>query len=256
METRIDEVADGIVRLSTYIPDLAGLTFNQFVIRGDEPLLFHTGMAELFPVVSAAVSRVVRLEALRWIAFGHVEADECGGLDRFLAVCPGAQVAHSVVGCAFTLAGCGAVPTPFPSTPLELGGKRVRSIPTPHVPHGWDAHLLYEDTTHTLLCGDLFMHTGDGPAVVANDDMDAVVRAAVDTEISLRHTTSLAALSHVARRLATLEPRTLGLMHGSTFSGDGSRALDALADAYVGRFTDDQALAARSGRLWDALERP
>lgn len=256
MNTRIDEIADGIVRLSTFIPDLAGLTFNQFIVRGDETLLFHTGMGDLFPLVSAAVSRVVRLESIRWIAFGHVEADECGGLERFLAACPGARVAHSLVGCAFTFTSRIAVATPFPSTPLDLGGKRLRSIATPHVPHGWDAHVLYEEMTGTLLCGDLFMHAGNGPAVIGDDDVDSLVRAAVDTETSLRQTASLAALSHVVRRLASVAPRTLALMHGSTFAGDGTRALDTLADAYVRTFSEEQAFAARSGRLWDTVDRP
>jgi len=255
VETRLDEVADGIVRVSTYIPDLAGLTFNQFILRAEEPLLFHTGMAPLFPLVAAAIGRVLPLESLRWIAFGHVEADECGALGRFLDACPRVRVAHSVVGCGMSLGSGPVTPVPLSrSTPLDLGGKRLRTVPTPHVPHGWDAHVLYEETSRALLCGDLLAHGGDGPATVGEDQIERIVEAAVETERELGSTACTPSLATCAHELAALEPRALALMHGSTILGDGRRALQMLAHAFTTAF-DQNSDHRRNGRLWDDLER-
>lgn len=253
MDTRTDEIADGIIRISTYIPDLAGLTFNQFVVRGEEPLLFHTGMDALFPLVSAAVERVVPLSHLRWLSFGHVEADECGALARFRAACPKAQIVHSVIGCAMTLDAGTAVPVPFPGgTALDLGGKRLISVETPHVPHGWDAHLLYEESTRTLLCGDLLAHAGNVPALIGGDEIDRIIDLAVDTERQLRQTAALPALVSAADRLAALEPCTLALMHGSAIAGDG-QVLRSLARALTDLFADEESEAHSAGRLWTEL---
>lgn len=147
MQTQIHEIASGLYRLSTYVPEIAapaGFTFNQFLIDGDEPLLFHCGPRGLFPLVSAAVARVMPIERLRWITFGHVEADECGAMNAWLATAPQATVAHGMTACMVSLNDM-ADRTPRPLSDgetIDLGGKRVRYIDTPHVPHGWEAGLL------------------------------------------------------------------------------------------------------------------
>ena len=161
METTTSEIADDVFRISTYVPE-ADFMFNQFLVRADEPLLFHTGPRRMFPLVSQAVAGVVPVDQVRWITFGHVEGDECGSMNDWLAIAPAATVAHTAVGCMVQVDDLADRP-PRPLQPdevLDLGGKRVRHIATPHVPHGWDAGLLFEETTGTLLCGDLFSATG------------------------------------------------------------------------------------------------
>jgi flavorubredoxin len=233
METKVDEIADGIYRLSTWVEEIAapaGFTFNQFLIDADEPMLFHTGLKGMFPLVSEAIGRVMPIERLRWITFGHVEADECGAMNLFLAAAPGAEVAHNGLGCMVSINDIADRP-PVPLAPDEvrdLGGKRVRNIDTPHVPHAWEAHVFYEETTGTLLCGDLFTHLGDGPAVVADD----VVEPAMAAEAIFRATCLAPDTATVMRRLGDLQPTTLALMHGSSFRGDGGKALYDLADQY------------------------
>jgi flavorubredoxin len=236
METRVAEIAGGIYRLSTLVPEIAapaGFTFNQFLVLGDEPLLFHCGLRSLFPSVSAAAARVVPLERLRWITFGHVEADECGSMNQWLAAAPRAQVAHGVIGCLVSLNDL-ADRRPralADGEVIDLGGKRVRHLDTPHVPHAWEARVLYEETTGTLLCGDLFAHVGDGPPVTHAD----VVGPATAAEDMFRSSCLTPDTAPAIRRLAELRPRTLALMHGSSFAGDGAAALRALADDYERR---------------------
>jgi flavorubredoxin len=169
VETTVNEIADGIYRLSTWVPEVAppsGFTFNQFLIMAEQPLLFHTGLRSMFPSVSEAVSRLVPVPQIRWITFGHVEADECGSMNQWLAAAPESEVAHGVVGCLVSLNDLADRPPRAlaDGEVLDLGGKRVRHIDTPHVPHGWEARVLFEETTGTLLCGDLFTHFGNGPA--------------------------------------------------------------------------------------------
>jgi flavorubredoxin len=237
METRIDEIAPDIYRLATLIPDIAppaGFTFNQFLIDADEPLLFHCGPRALFPLVSAAAARVVPLEKLRWIAFGHVEADECGSMNQWLAAAPRATVAHGAVGCMVSLNDLAdRAPRPLADgEAIDLGGKRVRHIDMPHVPHAWEARALYEETTGTLFTGDLFSHIGDGPALVETD----IVGPAAATEDVFQATCLTAQTAPTIRKLAALEPRTLAVMHGSCYRGDGAAALRALAADYDRRF--------------------
>jgi flavorubredoxin len=237
METKLDEIADGIYRLSTYVPAVAppaGFTFNQFLILADEPLLFHTGPRGMFPLVAEAVARVVPVDRLRWIAFGHVEADECGSMNQWLAAAPASQVAHGGVGCMVSLNDlCDRPPRAMADGDvLDLGGKRVRHIDTPHVPHGWEARVLYEETTNTLLCGDLFTHLGDGPAVTTDD----IVEPAMVAEGIFRATSLAPDTADVMRRLGDLAPTTLALMHGSSYRGDGGKALYDLATAYETQF--------------------
>lgn len=232
MQTQTDEIADGIFRISTFIPEVTpdGFTFNQFLVRADEPLLFHTGMRALFPAVSAAVAALVSIEDLRWIAFGHVEADECGSMNQWLAAAPRAQVAHGELGVMTSIADL-ADRQPWAlqdGETIDLGGKRVRHIDTPHVPHGWEARVLFEESTRTLLCGDLFTHTGDGPALTT-DDIVAPARAA---EQMFGATCLTPNTGPTIRVLAELAPATLAVMHGSSFNGDCRTALLDLAAFY------------------------
>src|SRR6266581_4500880 len=169
METRVDEIADGVYRLSTLVPEAApgGFSFNQFVVKADEPLLFHCGPRQMFPLVSEAAARIVPLDQFRWITFGHVESDECGSMNQWLAAAPRAEVAHGAVGVMVSLNDLADRPPRAwaDGEVVDLGGKRVRHLDTPHVPHCWEARVLFEETTRTLLCGDLFTHTGNGPAL-------------------------------------------------------------------------------------------
>jgi flavorubredoxin len=233
METRINEIADGIFRLSTFVPEVtpAGFTFNQFLVKGDEPLLFHCGMRGLFPLVSAAVARIVPVESLRWIGFGHVEADECGAMNQWLAAAPRAQVTHGMIACMVSLNDLAdRAPRPLHNGDvIDLGGKRIRYIDTPHVPHCWEAGVMYEETTGTLLCGDLLTHVGNVPALTDKD----VVEPAVAAEDVFHGTSIGPATAPTIRKLAALKPKTLGLMHGSSFNGDCAGALNGLADYYA-----------------------
>lgn len=235
METRVDEIADRIFRFSTHVPDIGptGFSFNQFLIDADMPLLFHTGPRAMFPSVSAAIATVTPLERLRWITFGHVEADECGAMNLFLAASDTAQVAHGALGCMVSVNDLAdRAPEPMgPEQVFDLGGKRIRNIDTPHVPHGWDAHVLYEETTGTLLCGDLFTQVGDVPALTDGDLLDAAAAA----EDMFGSTCLTPNTAPTIRRLAELEPRTLAIMHGSSYNGDCATALRALADEYDAR---------------------
>ena len=156
METKISEIAEGIYRLSTYVPDIAppaGFTFNQFLILGDEPLMFHTGLRKMFPLNLDALNRIIEADRLRWIAFGHFEADECGAMNEWLAVAPQATPSHGQTDCIVSLNDFAdrAPRVMADNEVIELGGKRIRFIDTPHTPHGWDAGVLYEETTRTLL---------------------------------------------------------------------------------------------------------
>ena len=233
MNTQIDQIADGIYRISTYVAEVAppdGFTFNQFLVLADEPLLYHCGSRALFPSVAAAVGRIMPVEHLRWISFGHVEADECGAMNLWLEAAPRAEVVYSPLGCEVSVGDLADRPprSLAETEVLDLGGKRIRLIPTPHVPHGWEAQLLYEEVTRTLFCGDLFSHVGNTPAVTA----DSILRAAIAAEDLFGATGVGLATAPTIRRLANLAPLTLAVMHGASFRGDGRDALNRLADRY------------------------
>jgi flavorubredoxin len=234
METKIDEIANGIYRLSTFVGEIAppaGFTFNQFLVLGDEPLLFHTGPRGMFPLVRSAVARLVAPERLRWITFGHYEADECGAMNEWLAVASQAEVAHGPTGCLVSLNDMAdrAPRVLQDGEVIDLGkGKRVRYLDTPHIPHGWEAGVLYEETTGTLLCGDLFTQLGDGPALTESD----IVGPAIVAEDLFNYSSLNPSTGATIRKLAGLSPHTLALMHGPSFSGNAEAALRSLADHY------------------------
>ncbi len=239
MDTRIDEITDGIYRISTYVDEIAppaGFTFNQFLIDAEQPMLFHAGHEGMFPLLREQLARVIDVDGLRWVSFGHLEGDESGAADSWLSAAPRAAIAHHELGCELSVEDFALRPPRrmADGEVLDLGGKRVRFLATPHVPHNWEAQVLCEETTRTLLCGDLFSHMGKVEVVTEAD----LVEPAMHTE-EVFHASSLSALSGgTIRRLSELEPATLAVMHGASFAGDGGQALRDLAAAY-----DDQVRA-------------
>ncbi|AHH19275.1 hypothetical protein NONO_c44910 [Nocardia nova SH22a] len=235
MQSRTDEIADRVFRISTFVPEVGptGFTFNQFLVVDEEPLLFHCGMRGLFPLVSEQIAAIMPVERLRWITFGHVEADECGAMNLFLAAAPNAQVAHGVLGCEVSINDLADRP-PRPLADgevIELGERRIRHIDTPHAPHNWESRVLYEETTGVLFSGDLMTQVGEGPALTESD----VVGPASFAEDVFGATSLGPAVPATLYRLADLRPATLAIMHGSSFAGDGAAALRDLAADYERR---------------------
>jgi flavorubredoxin len=233
MSTRIDPITDRIHRISTYVPDgpPGGIVFNQFLVLGDQPLLFHTGTRPLFGDISKAVATVIDPREIRWISSGHASRpDEYGSIDEWLALASHAEVAHGQVGCFLCLGDVASRP-PRPlhdGEVLELGGARMRWLDTPHVPGPWEAGVLFEDDTETLFCGDLFARLG--PADVVTDD--DIVEPAIATDQLMHGYAITANTGHTLRQLADLRPQRLALMHGPVFVGNVAAALDGLADYF------------------------
>jgi flavorubredoxin len=233
MTAKIDEIGDGIFRLSVFVPEVAppaGFTFNHFLIMGDEPLLFHCGKRKMFPLLAEAVAKIMPVEKLRWATFGHFESDECGSMNEWLAAAPHCELMHGMTGVRVSLADM-ADREPRTLTNgevIDIGGKRIRYIDTPHVPHGWDAGVIFEENSKTLFVGDLFAHYGN-PAPTTTSE---IVSPAMKTN-DLTYSTSLGPVTApTIRKLAALDPKMLAVMHGSSFSGDGATQLHGLADAY------------------------
>lgn len=230
--TRVDEIADRIYRISTpstVVP--GGFTFNQFLIDDASPLLFHTGLRGLFPSVREAVARVLGdVSRLRYVSFSHVEADESGALNSWLAVAPRAEVVCSMTAAMVSMNDLADRP-PRPladGEELSLGSRSVRWVDTPHLPHGWESGLMFETETRTLMCGDLFTAGGSEVPPLSSSDVlgpALAMHAAVPYLVQGPHVRPL------LEKLSRLEPRVLALMHGSSHQGDGGRALRALADA-------------------------
>jgi flavorubredoxin len=229
METRIAEVADGVHQLTTHVAEM-DFSFNQYLITGDEPLLFHTGPRQMFPLVSEAIAKVTPVESLRWVSFGHVEADECGSMNDWLRAAPDATVAQSMTGVMVSLNDLAdRAPRPLADGEvLDIGGHRLRWIDTPHVPHAWEAGVLYDETTKTLFSGDLFTRTGSYAPLSADD----IMGPAIAGEDMFRSSSLAPSSGATVRHLATLDVDTLALMHGPAFNGDCHTALHDLADDY------------------------
>jgi len=229
METRVTEVADGVHQLTTHVAEM-NFSFNQYLIAGEEPMLFHTGPRQMFPLVSGGVASVLPIESLRWIGFGHVEADECGSMNEWLAAAPQSSVVQSAVGCMVSLNDLAdRPPTPMADgETYDIGGHVMQWFDTPHVPHAWEAGVVYDTTTKTLFCGDLFTQTGAyGPTTT-----DDIVAPAIAAEDIFRATSLAPSSGATVRRLADLEVATLALMHGPAFTGDCRSALLDLADDF------------------------
>ncbi len=229
--TRIDEIEAGIYRISTPVPPSVipgGFTFNQFLVVDDEPLLFHTGMRQLFPLVRQAITRVMDPTMLRWISFSHVEADECGALDLLLAAAPRAQTLTGNEARMLWLDDQGKAGRALADGEvISLGSRRVRWISTPNLPHNWEAGYLFEETTRTLLCGDNLTQPGAEHTPTTEGDV-------LGPSEAMRHALPYFSGGKPAiegiLRLAATEPRTLACMHGSTYKGDGAAVLRAFAE--------------------------
>jgi flavorubredoxin len=234
MKTEIAEVASSIYRISTHVPEgpPGGITHNQFLVRGrEETLLFHTGFARLFPAVRDAVATIIDPTTLRWISSCHASRpDEYGAMNEWLALAPRAQVMHGRVGCFLCLAETAARP-PRPLADgevVDLGGPRVRWIDTPHVPGPWESGVLFEETTATLFCGDIFSRSG--PADVTTTS--TIVPAAIAHDERMHGNAMTPATASTLRRLADLEPKAIAMMHGPTFLGDGASELRTFASYF------------------------
>lgn len=242
MTTTIDEIAERIYRISTLVPEIAppaGFTFNQYLIDADEPFLFHCGPRGMFPLVSAAVGRVTPVERLRWISFGHVESDECGSMNLWLAAAPKAQVVHGEIACSVSLNDLADRPPRVVADGevLDIGGRRVRYIDTPHVPHAWESGLVYEEVTRTLFSGDLFSQVGHGAPVTT----DSILPASIAAEEAFHATSLTPAIAPTLRKLAGIRPARLAVMHGSCFAGDCAAELEKLAAYYEKAHADSAA---------------
>jgi flavorubredoxin len=227
--TRVDEVAAGIYRINTPVPDApGGFSFNQYLIVDDEPLLFHTGPRGMFPLVREAIAAVMPVERLRYVAFSHFENDECGALNLFLAAAPQAV---PVCGRINVMINNDTFDRPARALgdgeTLSLGRHAVQWIDTPHLPHAWECGYLSETSTRTLLCGDLFTQPGTGETALTKDDIlgpSEAMRAGIDYYAHAPNSRAL------LERLAKEQPTTLACMHGSAWTGDGAALLRALAD--------------------------
>ncbi len=229
---RVTEIAPDHYSISIYVPEF-NLRFNHFLIKDEEPLLFHAGMKQMFPLVRYGIARVLDPATLRWISFSHFEADECGALNEWLAVAPRAEPVCGLVGALVSVNDLSCRPARVLTHDeiLETGKYRLRFRQTPHVPHNWESGLLFEEVTRTLLCSDLFTHEGDVEAVTESDVVERAKRALIDGQSgAFANAYPYTPLTQpILHGLADLQPKLLALMHGSAFVGDGERALRDLA---------------------------
>lgn len=229
--TRIDEVGARLFRINTPVRDMpGGFSFNQYLVVDEQPLLFHTGPRRMFPLVREAIAHVLPVEKLRWIAFSHVEADECGGLNELLAVAPQAQPLCSQIAALVSMndladrapRGMGDGET------ITIGRRTLTWLDAPHLPHGWECGYLADVENETLFCGDLFTQPGAESEALSEGDILApseAFRKAMDYYSHTKHAAPLIA------KLAATKPRLLACMHGSAWSGDGAKLLRALGEA-------------------------
>jgi len=229
--TTIDEIASGIYRISTPVPPASipgGFTFNQYLIADDDPLLYHTGPRKMFPLISEAISSVIPVQSLRHIAFSHYEADECGSLNDFLALAPAAEPLCSTIAKMVSVDDIAIRPAHAlnDGEELSLGTHVVRWIDTPHLPHAWECGHLFETTTRTLFCGDLFTQGGHQHEPLTTEDIldpSEQMRSALDYFSQTRR------VSELVEKLALTSPSILACMHGSAWQGDGAALLRRLA---------------------------
>jgi flavorubredoxin len=231
MKARVTEIAPDVFRISTFHPEF-GIQFNQFLVRDEDPFLMHTGMRRMFEVTRDAVASLIDPAALRWIGYSHFEPDECGALNEWLALAPRAQPACSAVGAMVMMSDFAdrAARALADGEVLETGRRRLRFLATPHLPHGWDAGVFFEESERTLLCSDLFFQPGD-PEPLEESDVVGPASTAMREGAGgpLAKDVPYTPYTEAAlERLARLAPRTLAIMHGSSYRGDGADALRAL----------------------------
>ena len=225
MKTCVDEIQPGLYRLSTYV-DKINLEFNQFLVDDDQPLLYHTGLRGMFPLIREAVATVLDPARMRWIGFSHFEADECGSLREWLDLAPGAEPV------------CGAIGSLINNETFTTGQYRFRFLETPHVPHAWDASLLFEETSAILFCSDLFFHNGKSTPLTEENVVELSRQSLLEYEAGPLHHSMPATplLDATLKNLAHLKPRLLAIMHGSSYKGDGAEALLQLAAMAAANF--------------------
>jgi len=231
--TNIQEIASGIFRINTPISIPGGpghFSFNQYLIVDDAPLLFHTGQRQLFPLVQEAVSAVMPLQKLRYVALSHFEADECGALNAFLASSPQAEPVCGRIAAMTSVNDFADRPARAlgDSEELMLGRHTVRWFDTPHMPHGWECGLMMESSTRTFLCGDLFTQGGPGDPALTESDILGPSEAFRKPMDYFAHAPQTGV---ILERLAKEQPTTMACMHGSAWRGDGAALLRALAGA-------------------------
>ncbi len=229
--TNVHEVADGIYRINTPVTLPGGVgqfSFNQYLLLDDEPMLFHTGLRALFPVVSEAIRALMPIERLRYVGFSHFESDECGTLNQFLALAPQAVPVCGQVAAVVSVSDYAdrAPRALADGEELSLGRHRLRWFDTPHMPHGWECGLMMDMTTRTFLCGDLFTQGGAGEVALTESDIlgpSEAFRAPMDYYAHAPRT------GEILERLAREQPTTMACMHGSAWKGDGAGLLRELA---------------------------
>jgi flavorubredoxin len=228
----VTEIAPDCYRISTYIPEIS-LTFNQFLVKDHEPLLFHTGMKALFPLVRDAVATIIDPSKLRWISFSHFEADECGSLNEWLEVAPSAQPVCSMVGALVSVNDFAIRPAKgmTDNEVINTGQHSFRFVRTPHVPHCWEAGMLFEETKNTLFCTDLFHVNGEVEQLTESDVVERAKQTLIEYQAGpfanylpyTKHTDG------ILQGLADLNPRTIAAMHGPAYIGNGAQAIRDLS---------------------------
>ena len=235
-KTRIDEIATGIYRISTPVPPTVipgGFTFNQYLIKDDEPLLYHSGPRKMFSSTCAAIESVLPVKSLRYIGFSHFEADECGALNDFLELANGAEPLCSQIAKMVSIDDVALRPAHALSDgeELELGSHTVRWVDTPHLPHAWECGHLFETTTRTLFCGDLFTQGGHQHDPLTSSD---ILGPSEDMRAQLDYFSQTRNVRDLMEKLASTSPRTLACMHGAAWQGDGAELLRQLAGRLAG----------------------
>lgn len=231
----VTEIAPDLYRISLYAPDF-DLQFNHFLVKDEEPLLFHAGLRAMFEPLREAVATVIDPRRLRWVGFSHFESDECGGLNHWLDLASNAQAVSSDLGAMVSV-------NDFASRPalgladgetFSTGKYRFRLCRTPHLPHGWDASVLFEETQRTLLCSDLFHQLGDLPPITTSDVVGRSIEAMRQYQggVLADYAPYTPSTDALFRKLAALEPKRLAIMHGSSFEGDGAAAIADLAAGF------------------------
>ena len=233
--TNVEEIADGIYRINTPLSEQVvpgGFSFNQYLILDEEPLLFHTGPRKLFPLVREAVAAVIPVGRLRYVGLSHVEADECGSINEWLAAAPRAEPLCGQVAAMVSMGDLADRPprAVADGETISLGTHRVRWFDTPHLPHAWECGFLLEESTRTLLCGDLFTQPGSGRQPLTETD---ILGPSEDFRQQMDYFSHSKNSPALIERLAATHPRTLGCMHGSAWRGDGAALLRALAVSIV-----------------------
>jgi flavorubredoxin len=222
------EIAPDVYRISVFVPEI-NLQFNHFLIKDEEPLLFHAGLKKMFPVLLEAVRKIIPPSQIRWIGFSHFEVDECGALNDWLQVAPNAKAVCSEAGAIVNMTDFALRPVHAmqDGSVLKTGQYSYRFIRTPHLPHGWDAGLMYEEKNKTLLCSDLFHQNGDGINLTDKDILGAHKKSMLEYEKGplMEYTPYTNNTSKLLNSLAELQPKTFAIMHGSSYFGDCNKAL-------------------------------